>query len=199
MRSLWCRALLLFLAACSGRGHDAASPSPPAAPQPAPPPSAAAAPRLERVGGLLWDVTTPFVYREPKSPVRAAEYTITGEPRAELVAFYFGDQHVSVDAQIQAWLVQIEQPDGIDTAQKAKRGDFKVGPLTVSTVEVTGNYTGPVATPGVQVATAQDWLLLGAIVNGPKGPVMFKLIGPNNAVERARPAFERLLHSVRPE
>lgn len=199
MRSPWCRTLLFLLAACSGRGNDSPTASDPVKTGTTPPPSAAAAPRLERVGGLVWDVTTPFVYREPKSPVRAAEYAVSGAPRTELVVFYFGDQKVSVDAQIQAWLVQIEQPNGVDTAQKAKRGDFKVGPLTVSTVEVNGNYTGPVATPGIQVATAPDWLLLGAIVNGPKGPVMFKLIGPSNAVERARPAFQQLLHSVRPE
>jgi hypothetical protein len=199
MRNPVCRALLLLIAGCGGRDHAAPAPAPPATtPQQASPPTAAPA-RPERGGGILWDVTPPFVRHEPKSPVRAAEYGVDSEPSAELAVFHYGEQKIEVDGQIQAWLVQFEQRDGSDTAKKAKRGEFKVGPLSVNTVEVSGIYTGPVAMPGVQVAPARDWILLGAIVSGPNGPVMFKLSGPHDGVERARAAFEQLLHSVRPE
>jgi hypothetical protein len=195
MHNPWCRALLLLIAGCSSRDHEA-----PAPPSPKPvPPMAARAARPERAGGILWDITSPFVRREPKSPVRAAEYAIDGDASAELAVFYFGNETVSIEGQIRAWLVQIEQADGSDTAQKAKRGELKVGPLTVNTVEVSGIYTGPVGMPGAQVAPERDWILLGAIVSGPKGPVMFKLSGRRDGVERARRAFEQLLHSVRPE
>ena len=159
---------------------------------------AAAAVRPERGGGILWDVTPPFVRREPKAPVRVAEYGVDGAPSVELAVFHHGED-VSIEGQTRAWLVQFEQRDGSDTAQKAKRSELKVGPLTVNTVEVSGLYTGPVAMPGVQVTPERDSILLGAIVSGPKGPVMFKLSGPHDGVERARAAFQQLLHSVRPE
>ena len=159
---------------------------------------AATAVRPERGGGILWDVTPPFVRREPKSPVRIAEYGVDGAPSVELVVFHHGED-VSIEGQTRAWLVQFEQRDGSDTAQKAKRSELKVGPLTVNIVEVSGLYTGPVAMPGVQVTPERDSILLGAIVSGPKGPVMFKLSGPHDGVERARSAFQQLLHSVRPE
>jgi hypothetical protein len=140
------------------------------------------------------------VPREPKSPVRAAEYAVQGEPRAELVVFHFGDEKVSIEGQVHAWMIQFEQPDGSDTAQKAKRGEIKLGKLTINTVEITGIFTGPLTMANGQGAPSDpDWTLLGAIVSGPKGPVMFKLTGPRASVERARPAYEQLIHSVRPE
>jgi hypothetical protein len=199
MRSPWCRALLLLVAGCGGRDREAPIPAQRAKPQNAAQPTAAAPVRPQGAGGILWDITAPFVRREPKSPVRAAEYGVDGDASAELVVFHFGEEKVSIEAQIQGWLIQVDQPDGSDSAQKAKRGELKLGPLTINTVEVSGIYTGPVAMPGVQVTPEQASILLGAIVSGPKGPVMFKLTGPRGSIERARPAFEQLLHSVRPE
>jgi hypothetical protein len=200
MRNPWCLALLLLIASCSGRDHEAPAPARPTAKhQAASPPTAASPARPERAGGILWNVTAPFVRRAPKSPVRAAEYGVDGAPSTELAVFHYGDQNISTEGQIEAWLAQFEQRDGSPTAQKTKRSEFKLGPLTVNTVEVSGIYTGPVAMPGVQVAPERDWILLGAIVSSPKGPVMFKLSGPHDGVERARAAFEQLLHTVRPE
>src|SRR5262249_52776458 len=158
-------ALLMAIGCGSHRDHQAALPAPAPAPsaksQPAPPlPPTAASAVGPRAGGIAWDVTPPLVQHEPKSPVRTAEYWVQGEPGTELVVFHFGEEKVSIDAQIQSWLVQVEQPDSSDTAQKAKRGELKVGPLTVSTVEVSGMYTGPVTMPGVQLAPSErDWTL----------------------------------------
>ncbi len=200
MRTSWCRALLLVIIGCSGRGQEAGEPPPPSVTPPRPaPPMAASTSRSEWGGGIRWDVTAPFIRREPKSPMRAAEYGVDGEPSVELAVFHYGDDKISIEGQIRAWLVQFEQRDGSDTAQKAKRKELKVGPLLVNTVEVSGIYTGPVAMPGVQVTPERDSILLGAIVTGPKGPVIFKLSGPHDGVEPARPAFEQLVHSVRPE
>jgi hypothetical protein len=200
MRSLsWCA--LLVIVGCSK--HEPPAPAPRVEPRSAPtasPPSAARPPQPKAAGGLIWDAPTLLVQREPRSPVRAAEYGVGGEPNAELSVFHFGEEKVSIEGQIRAWVIQFEQPDGSDTAQQAKRGELKVGPLAIDTVEIHGNFTGPVMMPNAQVAPSnQDWALLGAIVSGPKGPVMFKLIGPRVSVERARSAYEQLLHSVRPE
>lgn len=193
MRAPFAAALLGLLLGCSDK-------APPPTPKPttSAKPQPAAAKVVHAAGGIVWDSVAPLVRREPKSPVRAAEYGVEGGPKAELVVFHFGEEKVSVEGQIQGWLIQVEQPDGSDTAKKAKRAGLTVGPLELQTVEVSGIYTGPVAMPGVQLEPERDWLLLGAIVSGPKGPVMFKLTGPRASVEHARPAFEQLLHSVRP-
>lgn len=182
---------LFLIAACSGSAD---------APRSVPlQPSAASKPSTsQRAGGLTWDALPPLQARAPKTQLRAAEYGVAGDPEAELVVFYFGaEQSGSADANVQRWLAQMEQPDGSDSAHKAKRAELHVSGLTVSTVEVSGIYTGPTVAPST---THSESLLLGAIANGgPRGAVFFKLTGPRASIERARPAFEQLVRSLRPE
>ena len=54
--------------------------------------------------------------------------------------------------------------------------------------------------PGAPAPTPiSDALLLGAIAEGPQGSVFFKLVGPKDVVERARPAFDAMIASIRPQ
>jgi hypothetical protein len=132
--------------------------------------------------------------------MRAAQYGVEGDDKAELSVFYFGaDQGGSVDANITRWLGQLTQPDGSDTMKKAKRGERKVGSLTVSLVEAQGGFAGGMTMPGAPPPTPiSDALLLGAIAEGPQGSVFFKLVGPRETVERARTAFDAMIGSLHP-
>jgi hypothetical protein len=133
--------------------------------------------------------------------MRAAQYTIEGEPRAELTVFYFGQgQGGGVDENITRWLGQLNQSDGSDTVKKAKRSERKVGSFTVYLVEAEGAYAGGMGMPGAAAPEAiADAELLGAIADGPQGAVFFKLVGPKEAIERARPAFDAMISSLRPQ
>lgn len=188
---------LLFVLGCDSGSRSPREPST-ATPSPSPSPKPQAAAPVDRAGGLGWDISPPFVRHVPGSPVRVAEYGVESDPRAELAVFYEGEQAGSIESNVQRWLVQIEQPDGGDTASKAKRSALEVGGLRVNIVEVSGIYTGPMAVPPSAAKTFES-TLLGAIVSGPKGMVFFKLTGPRAAVESARYAFDRLLRSLRPE
>lgn len=197
-------ALLPLLVACS---NPSSSPETPAAPvPPAAAPAAPAAPaasaaltKPEAAGGLAWQGKAPLVRRPPKTSMRAAEYGLEGDPQAELGVFYFGpDQGGSVDANITRWLGQFAQADGSDTKNKAIREQANFGGVPVTTIEVTGAFSGGMAMPGAPAPGAiADAMLLGAIANGPQGPVFFKLTGPRASVERARGAFRALLESLR--
>lgn len=200
-------ALSLVLLACKEESTPTAEPPGAAAPSPAPAPQAVESPSSSaqlappQAGGFTWDAPEPLVRRAPKSSMRVAEYGVAGDEHAELGVFYFGaDQGGSVDANITRWLGQLTQPDGSDTALKAKRSERKVGDIAVSLVEAQGAYKGGMAMPGAPPPTPiDDALLLAAIATGSQGPVFFKLIGPRETVERARPAFDALiasLHSV---
>jgi hypothetical protein len=149
-------------------------------------------------GGLRFEHQAPLERRAPKSTMRAAEYGVSGDAQAELTVFYFGpDQGGSVDANVTRWLGQLSQPDGKDKASVAKRDTREVSGVTVTLVEATGRYAGsmmPGAPPAAEIA---DAMLLGAIAAGPEGPVFFKLIGPRDAVESARGAFDALIGSLR--
>lgn len=201
--------ILVSLVACQSKAAPASeAPAQPAPAQPAPAanahpePSAAAAPpsAAPKAGGLTWSETAPLVRRAPKSSMRAAEYGVSGDDRAELSVFYFGpDQGGSIDSNVSRWLGQISQPDGSDSASKAKRSTRDVAGITVALVEVAGNYSGGMAMPGAPAPAPQaDALLLGAIANGPQGPVFFKLVGAREVVEKARAAFDQMIGTLHP-
>jgi hypothetical protein len=202
--------LTLLAAACSKEPEPTASAAAPSEPSPpsvnpheapaAAAPAAAAPTAPPAAGGLTWDSQAPLVRQTPRSSMRAAQYTVEGEPRAELTVFYFGQgQGGGVDENITRWLGQLSQADGSDTAKKAKRSERKAGAITVSLVEAEGTYAGGMGMPGAPppepIADAE---MLGAIAEGPQGAVFFKLVGPKEAVERARPAFDAMIGSLRP-
>jgi hypothetical protein len=209
MRKIWLM-FLLSIAACEKPAEpvvETATPrsaaDSPVAPssQPAPAAAAAVPSAAASAGGLTWTDAKPLVRRAPKNSMRAAEYGIEGDDRAELSVFYFGpDPGEVVEPNVTRWLGQLQQPDGSDTAKKAKRSESKVAGMTVSFVEAQGTFSGGMAMPGAQAPQAlEDAMLLGAIAAGPKGAVFFKLVGPRAAVERARPGFQAMLSSLRPE
>jgi hypothetical protein len=187
-----------------GNSEPAAAPTPPSPSAPGAQPPAGSAPTAApsdavRAGGLQWQDAAPFVRRAPKSSMRAAEYGVTGDGQAELAVFYFGpDQGGSVQDNETRWLGQFTQPDGSDSASKAKRSTRNVGGIEVSLIEVAGNYTGGMAMPGAPApAPIDDAMMLAAIASGPQGPVFFKLVGPRDAVERSRAGFEQMIGSLR--
>jgi pyruvate/2-oxoglutarate dehydrogenase complex dihydrolipoamide acyltransferase (E2) component len=206
--------LLLLLLACNKNASPAdetpapaspASESPPKLPEPrAPKPEPTAAPSAElakSAGGLRWEAPAPLVARAPKSRMRAAEYGVQGDESAELSVFYFGPgQGGAIEDNIKRWLGQITQPDGSDTAKSARRSESEVNGIAVARVEAHGTYSGGMAMPGMPAAEATpNAIMLGAIATGKEGPVFFKLVGPAEAVERARPAFDALTASLQPE
>jgi hypothetical protein len=189
--------IAIALCACSAKNSE------PVLEKPAPVVAAPAAPEQPAVvgaGDLTWSSQAPLVARTPKSKMRAAEYGLAGDPEAELSVFYFGEgQGGAVDANVARWLGQLVQADGSDTAQKAKRSERTVNNITVTLIEATGNYAGGMAMPGAPApAPIPDAMMLGAIANGPKGPVFFKLVGKRASVEAARAAFDALVGSLRP-
>jgi len=128
--------------------------------------------------------------------MRAAEFGIDGDDASELAVFYFGaGQGGSIDANVTRWVSQFKSADGTDAP--AKRAERTVNGVSIATVEAAGTYNGGMAIPGRPTPSQlADAALLGAIANGPEGPVFFKLVGPRSSVEAARPAFEALLGSI---
>ncbi|WP_434384516.1 hypothetical protein [Melittangium boletus] len=178
---------------------QAQSPKPQAAaPVPAAPAADASAPSA---GGLTW--TAPKDWEaQPARPMRAATYRIAPakgdtEP-AELAIFYFGaGQGGAVDANVKRWVGQFQKPDGTAVTDKEVRTrQEKLNGLAVTTVDVKGTYTGggPMMGPSSPKPNAR---LLGAIVEGPEGPLFFKLTGGERTVGGAEKTFRKLVESVK--
>ncbi len=136
--------------------------------------------------------------------MRLATYTVphaAGDAdNAECGVFYFGaGQGGSVQANMDRWIGQFVQADGKPSKSAAKVENRTVHGLKVTTVDVSGAYTGmagPQAAPG---APKQGYRLLGAVVEGPQGSVFFKFTGPAKTVAQNKAAFDKLLASLSPQ
>jgi hypothetical protein len=146
--------------------------------------------------GVRW--TMPANWKaEAERPMRLATYTVT--PGAECGVYFFGSgQGGSVDANFDRWIGQFLQADGKPSKAAAKVAKRTIHGWTLSTVDVSGAYTGmggPTAQPGPAVP---GYRLLGAIVEGPQGSVFFKFTGPDKTVAANRAAFDKMLDSLEP-
>jgi hypothetical protein len=128
--------------------------------------------------------------------MRAATYGIpaaAGDPEdGECIVNYFGPaQGGPVDANVKRWIGQFQ--GGEKNAKTAKR---TIHGLSVTTVDVSGSYTG-MGGPMAQSRTPKPgYRLLGAIVETPQGTVFFKFTGPAKTVAANQTKFEALLNSI---
>ena len=214
--------LLAFLMFGSACGDDSAAPSSPApstepstgtesTPDPDPhagldldrggsPPAPSGGGNLgpEVAGGVAWNAPDAFNRVPPGSRMRAAEYQYQpegSEASARMTVFYFGPgQGGGIQANVDRWVGQFTQPDGSNPSDAADTQERQVNDLKVTTVTVTGTYAeSPMM--GGSGQPQENMRLLGAIVEGPQGPVFFKLVGPAAVIAQAEAPFTGLVDS----
>jgi hypothetical protein len=137
------------------------------------------------------------------SSMRTAQFAL---PRAEgdgedgeLVVYYFGGGGGSVDANIERWVGQIEQPGGASSAGAAKKETRQINGLTVSLVDVSGTYTAEMAPGSAARHNKPGYRLRAAVIVTPQGPYFIKLTGPQKTIARWDKEFERFVASLRYE
>jgi hypothetical protein len=144
--------------------------------------------------GVKW--TAPARWEaKPGGGMRAATYTIPpakGDSEAAECAVFINIGG-SVQANIDRWVGQFEQPDG-----KPKQKQETINGLSVTTVDLTGTFKGGGTAMGQTSAPKPNYRLLGAIVDAPAGPVYFKLTGPAKTVAAAQAEFQTMLKSLKP-
>lgn len=119
----------------------------------------------ESVAGLKW--TAPPGWKNLGSQtMRAATYSVPAAPGdqqpSECVVYFFGKgQGGPVDANIERWKEQFQTPDG--KPAPAKTGMRTVHGLPVTTIDVSGNYSGMGGPLAQAKSSAPGYRLLGAI------------------------------------
>ena len=159
---------------------------------PAPPPGSGA----ERQG-LTWKVPGGWTEEAPSSSMRRAQYRIPGSAgAAECVVFYFGPgQGGDAKANAARWASQFHRADGGPVGDALKTRETKVGDIPVLLVEVTGTYAGGMGSPtGTE---RPNYMLLGAIAQGPDANWFFRATGPHATLEAQRAAFDGLVRSIK--
>ena len=135
------------------------------------------------------------------SSMRVAQYSL---PRAdgdaedaELVLYYFGGGGGSVDANIERWLGQMQQPDGRPSSAVAKKDARTVNGLAVTLLDLRGTYVAEMAPGASERHNKPNFRLRAAVVDTPRGPYYIKLTGPQNTVAKWDQSFERFVGSLR--
>ncbi len=146
--------------------------------------------------GVRWNAPAGWK-SEAQRPMRLATYSIA--PNAECGVYFFGaGQGGSVEANLDRWIGQFLQADGKPSKAAAKIAKRTIHGWPVTTVDVSGAYTGmggPAAQPGPAMPA---YRMLGAIVEGPQGSIFIKFTGPAKTVAANQPAFDKMLASLAP-
>ncbi|HXS81865.1 MAG TPA: hypothetical protein VN896_04030 [Methylomirabilota bacterium] len=146
---------------------------------------------LAEASGIRWTAPAGW-HAGGERPMRLATYTVGPDPHhvAECAVFHFGaGQGGGVDDNIDRWVGQFEGTPG------SSRRTMTVHGLNVTRVEIAGTFLAPGADMQSQ-GRLPAWKLLGAIVEGPQGPVFFKFTGPANVIDGAAQEFDALLASL---
>lgn len=127
--------------------------------------------------------------------MRIATYAVPApgnEEIGECAVFYFGpSQGGDADANIDRWIGQFEKHGNI------ARSTSKFGGMSTKLVEVEGDFLAPSGPMMESSGTKKDWILKGAIVEGPNGNVFFKFTGPKKTVQAAAKDWDGMLASLR--
>jgi hypothetical protein len=148
----------------------------------------------ETAGGIRF--TAPAAWKsQGDRPMRAATYAAPAaqgdrEP-AELAVYYFGaGQGGGVEDNLKRWTGQFQGAGKPEIRRQVVKG------LRVTLIDLSGTY---VAASGPMMAKKESkpgYRLLGAIVEGPQGPVFFKFTGPAKTVAAHQGNFQALIKSI---
>ncbi len=150
----------------------------------------------ESAAGVSW--TRPAGWTaEGQRPMRAATYSIPPEfgekSGAECGIYFFGTgQGGSVDDNITRWKSQFTNHGAPAPAKVAKR---TVHGIAMTTIDVSGEYSGLGGPLSDGTSRVAGYRLLGAIVSAPGGNIFVKCTGPLKTMSVNEPKFEQLLAS----
>lgn len=142
-------------------------------------------------------LTMPSGWRQapPTSAMRVGEATVPGPGGdAQMVVYYFGTgQGGDIESNLQRWMNQVIPAEGTSLHRETFDGDG----VRVTWIDVEGTIKP--GEMGMGPAAAQpDSRLLGAVIEGERGPWFIKLTGPQATVAAQRDAFLAMLRSATP-
>jgi len=188
--------LPLLLLGCGTRApqEDAERPVQPAA-------AATATPARPSGSPLVFEPPKDWAAESPTSTMRKAQYRL---PRAaadaedaECVVYFFGEMGGGgVEANIERWCTQFQQPDGRESKEVLARSERKVAGLSVHEAELSGTYVAETA-PGSGVRVNKPgFRMLAAILESDHGAYYVKLVGPASTVDKHASAFRDFISRV---
>ena len=151
-------------------------------------------------GELQFKTPNGWTSQQPSSSMRIGQYELPAaegdsEP-ATLVVFYFGPgQGGSVEANLDRWMGQIQQPDGGSSKDKAKTQTLTVNGMKVTLLDVSGTYAGGDMGRG-SGQPKSNFRMRAGVIESPKGGYFIKLVGPEKTVVKWDDSFIAFIKSA---
>lgn len=158
------------------------------------PPSSSAS-----TGELQFKIPNGWSSETPSSSMRVAQYQLPAAEgdaeSASLVVYYFGaGQGGSVQANLDRWTAQIQQPNGGSSKDKAKTESLTVNGMNVTLLDVSGTYAG--GDMGGAGQTKPNFRMRAGVIESPKGGYFIKLVGPEKTVGKWDDPFMEFIKSA---
>lgn len=157
------------------------------------------APVVGQGAALTWTMPEGWVDEPPANVMRQAQFRVPGDAGdGQCVVYYFGaGQGGTPVANAERWADQFDQPDGSSSREVLATEDVEVNGMPTLMVEVTGIYKeGGMMMTGSPEQQRPDYMLLGAVVQGPDANWFFKFTGPEETVRANAEQFNALVRSV---
>ena len=136
-----------------------------------------------------------------ESAMRVAEFSLPRAPGdaddAQLIVYYFGGSGGSVEANMQRWIGQMQQPDGKPSSAVAKKESRRVNGLNVSLVDVSGTYTAEMSPGSPSHHNNAGYRMRAGVVETSNGPYFIKLVGPGKTIAKWERAFDQFVGSLK--
>ena len=154
------------------------------------------------LSGLIYEAPTGWTPVESSSRMRVAQWELpsaggdgdTGS--AEAVIFFFGEGGGGgVDANLDRWFGQFEQPDGSSTRDGATVTRRETNGLKLTIADMRGIYVAPVRPGSTQRNNRPNHRMVAAVVEGDGGPWYVRVLGPEDAVARWESSIDAFLSS----
>jgi hypothetical protein len=156
-------------------------------PAPSPAPAAVVAP-------VAWTVPAGWKETKPTSQMRLTQFDVgVDDSGAPVQCVVFQGIGGDDESNITRWISQM----GDAAKDAAVVGHADHDGLTITRVQAKGAYTDSMR-PG-EPKTVASATMLAAIVASPAGKLHVKLVGPADVVEKATPAFDAFIASIKPK
>ncbi len=181
-------------------GHPAVDAGPAANPTPAPDPALTREVVIsgeivsEMLAELSVSVPKEWVKQTPSSPMRLAQWGVPGPAGpASLTVFRFAGGGGSVADNVERWKMQIHSDPAAPVPEVKQRS---AGTLTVSTLDLQGDYLAPEMSKRSGDVDILGARMLVAVVEGSGDALYLKLIGPRDTVTPWLDAWSTALDSL---
>ena len=142
---------------------------------------------VTKVAGISFEAPASWKSSPPSSNMRKAQFSATDSSGkiAEIVFFHFGLNSGGVQANVDRWMKQFEDPQD-QSIENVKIGEAKVTYAQAHGTFLSGRPFGP-KTPN------PGYALVAAIIEGKEGAVFIKMTGPKSAVDAHAAGLKKMV------